>query len=382
MRKFYTLFAFVTILAALLAACKPQTTPAPLVPQPSSAPVSVSNPNLPSPIAEDAAWAKVVAAARKEGKVNAYSYSWLGDTGLAISRAFKEKYGISVEITTGRGAEFAERFKTEKRMGQQVADITEGGTVAINAMKPEGVLTSVADDLPVLKEKGVWLVDPTAMDTQDKANLTWRLLVYNPYINTKLVKTEEVPQSWRDLLLPRWKGKMSFGEPNVGATVYSVMVVLMDNKVWDEDYIRALYRQELHFVVSPADELLKLARGENDIIVVVADSEASRFALEGAPIRAIDMKDGVVLSTAAVAAIAKGPNPNAARVFLNWIFSREGQTLAGERMGSKMVRKDVPDIRPQAVQTSMNNPFVLSVDNMGKASQLFRDKWFNKLVGR
>ena len=382
MRKFYALFAVVVLFAALFAACAPQATPAPSIPQSSPAPVSVFNTNLPPPIAEDAAWVKVVAAAKKEGKVNAYSYSWLGDIGLAISKAFKEKYGISVEITTGRGAEFAERFKTEKRMGQQVADITEGGTVSINTMKPEGVLTSVTDDLPALKEKGIWLVDPTAMDTQDKANLAWRLIVYTPYINTKLVKTEEVPQSWRDLLLPRWKGKMSFGEPNVGATTYSVIVVLMDHKVWDEDYIRALYRQELHFVVSPPDELLMLARGENNVVAVVADSVASRFAQEGAPIRAIDMKDGVVLSTASVAAIAKGPNPNAARVFLNWIFSREGQTIAGELMGSKMVRKDVPDIRPQAVQTPMNKPLVLTVEHMEKATQLFREKWFNKVVGR
>ncbi|MEK7875956.1 MAG: hypothetical protein AAB325_07200, partial [Pseudomonadota bacterium] len=65
-------------------------------------------------------------AAKKEGKVNAYSFTWVGDIGLAVAKAFKEKYGITLGIMTGRGAEFAERIKTERRLGQQVADMTEG----------------------------------------------------------------------------------------------------------------------------------------------------------------------------------------------------------------------------------------------------------------
>lgn len=324
---------------------------------------------------------KVVEGAKKEGKVNAYSFSWVGDIGLALSRAFKERYGISLNIITGRGAEFTERIKTEKRMGQQVADMTQGSVLLINNMKVDGLLASVAKELPILQEKNVWWVDPTDLEPRDKAVLVWSVVDFTPYINTKLVKSGEAPRSWKELLEPKWKGKMSLTEPNI-AGVYQYIVVLMDNKVWDEDYIRALYRQDLHFYNALPDEFLALARGDNHLAIRGSDSDAGRVALEGAPIQAIDMREGVMLSSGAVAAIAGGPNPNATRLFLNWILSPEGQTIAGKAQGRKMVRRDVPDFRPKAVQAPITNPLVERAEHLEKATQLLREKWFDKLVGR
>ena len=331
---------------------------------------------------DEVAWQKVVEAARKEGKVNAYSFNWVGDVGLAISRAFKEKYGISIEIVTGRGAEFLERMKTEKRMRQQLADITDGNSVGVNNMKLEGLLASVYDELPVFKEKGVWWVEPTMIDPQDKANLIFRLVEYAPYVNTKVLKSEDVPRSRKDLLDPKWKGNMSLSEPKVTPSSIQVMVVLMDKKVWDEDYIRALYRQNLRFYTGLPDELLVLARGETKLQIVGSDTTSARFVMEGAPIQAIDMREGIVVSSGSQAAVAGGPNPNAARLFLNWFYSQEGMSTVGKALGNKMVRKDVADFRPKAVQAPITNPFMMTLEQVDRATELFRQRWFDKLVGR
>ena len=55
--------------------------------------------------------------------------------------------------------------------------MTEGSSLLIAQMKQDGRLTSVADDLPSLREKDVWLVEPTGIDTRDKMNLVWRVIV-------------------------------------------------------------------------------------------------------------------------------------------------------------------------------------------------------------
>ncbi len=380
------LFLGLLVLSAILsivAACTPQVAPPPATKAPTTpSQATVPSTNLPSPTSQDIAWQKIIDAAKKEGKVNAYSFNWVGDIGIAVSKAFKEKYGITLEVVTGRGAEFVERIKTEKRMGQIVGDVTEGSSLHTHNMRLEGLLTSVVDDVPVFWEKNVWYVDVTAIDPQYKANLVWRILEYAPYINTKLVKPEDVPQYWKDLLDPKWKGKMSLTEPNISAGPYENIVVLMENKVWDEEYVKALYRQNLRYPLGLPDETLALARGDTQLIVRGTDASTGRYALEGAPIQAIDMKDGMVVSTASIGVVANGPNPNATRVFMNWIFGPEGISVAGKLLGNKMVRKDVPDFRPKAVQANITRPFVESIEQLDKATKLYREKWFDKTVGR
>ncbi|MBF8265709.1 MAG: Ferric transporter ATP-binding subunit, partial [Dehalococcoidia bacterium] len=245
-----TIFGIILVLLIALTSCTPQTTPTPstATPRPGTPIAPTSAPSTGSAVsAEDAAFAKIVDAAKKEGKVTAYSFNWVGDTGLAVQKAFETKYGIKLDIITGRGAEFQERIKTEKRVRQQVGDFTEGSTLLNNSMKIDGLLADVSADMPALKEKGVWFAEPTAIDPQAKTVLLWRLIVFSPYVNTKEVKPADVPKSWKDFLDPKWAGKMSFTDPNIGPGTNQYMVVLMENGIWTEAYIKDLYKQKLVF---------------------------------------------------------------------------------------------------------------------------------------
>lgn len=370
-------YGLMALLAALVVAagCAPAAAPAP-APAPQAAPAA------PALSLEDVAWAKVVEAAKKEGKVTGYIFSWVGDIGLAIEKAFENRYGINLEIITGRGAEFGERLKLERRIGQMVGDTTEGSSGLMNSMKIDGLLTSVSADLPVFQEKDVWRVHPAFLDPVDKALLGFRFSIATPWINTNLVKRGEEPSSWRDLLEPKWKGKMSLREPRVNAAFLADITGLLDKKVWDEEYMRALHRQELKYILSPREEAVMLSRGEIHLNVLGSSATASPLVAEGAPIRALTMKEGESASLGTIAAITNSPHPNATRVFLNWVFSQEGQAAVGKAMSNHMLRRDVPNFEPLDAQTKMVNPSIVTPEYLEVGTRRFRDRWYDKVVGR
>ncbi|MDO8635923.1 MAG: extracellular solute-binding protein, partial [Dehalococcoidia bacterium] len=220
------------------------------------------------------------------------------------------------------------------------------------------------------------------IDTQDKVNLVWRFEVLSPYMNTKLVKQEDVPGSWKDLLDPKWAGKMSLGDPNIQSTFSRVAVVFMENGVWNEDYVKALYKQKPGFTTGGADDFSRLSRGEVSLVICGAEATAAKFIVEGAPIQPIDMRDGVVFSTGSMAAIAGSPNPNATKVFINWVLSQEGQTVTSKAQSIKVLRKDVADFRAKGAQVQYTRPLVESIQHLEKSTRMFQEKWFDKLVGR
>ena len=313
-----------------------------------------------------------------------YSYNLVGDVGLAVSKGFKERYGISVDIITGRGAEFLERLKTEKRIGQVVADAADGSSLHLQNYKNEGFTVSLIDKVPVFSEQGVWLTNVFGMDPKDKHIAGLSLNYYSPWINTKQLATPaDMPQVWRDLLKPQWKGKMILTDPTTSGGPQQFFVPLMREKVIDEEYLKALYKQDLILSTSLQDEGRMLARGERALSVRGSISTLAKFAAEGAPIKAIDMKDGVVeLISPTTAVISGGPHPNAALVFMNWFLSKEGQTAFTKAASAPPVRKDVTDTTPEAARIIPQKPIVQTLEDNEKALELFRSKWLDKLWAR
>ncbi|MBF8265878.1 MAG: Ferric transporter ATP-binding subunit, partial [Dehalococcoidia bacterium] len=280
----------------VISACAPGSTPTPAPAAPTPANTSISTSNVSPPTSQDTAWDKIVEAAKKEGKLTIYSFNFVGDTGISIAKAFKEKYGITVEIITGRGAEFTERLKTEKRMGSILADVCDNNATNAKTMKKEGLTKSVAGELPVLREKGVWVADVLGIDPQDKHLISFNFTIYSPWVNTRLVKSGEEPKVWKDLLDPKWKSKMIATDTTTSPGLYQSFVPLIREKVVDTEFLKALYNQDLRFSSTIQDEAGLLARGDRAISIRGNDSVYSRFINEGAPIKVIDLSDGVVLS--------------------------------------------------------------------------------------
>lgn len=323
------------------------------------------------------AWAKVVEAAKKEGKLTLYSFSFSGDIGLGLSKAFEERYGVSVEIITGRGNEQIERLKTELRMGNVVGDFIETSNLNAVTAKDQGVVVSPGP-LPVLQEKDVWLVPP-ALDAEGVV-FTYVASPIALWINTNLLRPGEEPKAWRDLLEPKWKGKLLSLDPTVSSGPYLAFIPLLNNKVIDEAYLRALGRQDIVLDVQSTRELFKkLAAGQYPLFVGASGSTAGPIVMEGAPIKMVDMAEGVTVSGLGIAIVKNAPHLQAARVFMNWLLSPEGQTLQSKLQAAPPVRKDATDFTPSAAKLIPQRLIPSTQKDLDDATRLFRERYLTRI---
>lgn len=371
--------SLVFILALLILACTPQspTTPTSNRPQAPAATPVVATPTASKLSPEEVEWQKVINAAQKEGKVAIYTWGYIGDTGTQIRNSFKARYNVDVDIVTGRGAEFTERLKTERRVGQMVADLVQGASVHLLNMKNLELL-EVAPSLPALRNKGDFRIDPVLDKEGYLINENVQLI--GPMVNTKMVKPDEEPKSWQDMLNPKWKGKMLAHSPLVSTGLYIEFVPLLNSKSITLELVRDIGKQDLVFSRGDQETADKLSRGEYPMAVILADTMAGSYVKEGAPIKAIPMVEGVVGTTLDISQIKNAPHPNAARLFMNWIISSEGQTVYHKSKSTASVRKDVPDFRPPAVTLPPTAKIVLETpSDAAEEAKKYADRWLVEL---
>jgi iron(III) transport system substrate-binding protein len=162
------------------------------------------------------------------------------------------------------------------------------------------------------------------------------------YYNTQLVKPQDV-RSYQDLLDPKWKGKIGLRDPRVPGGGLAMWAFLLDLK--GEEYIKKLAQQEM-FVSRNARQIADaLAKGNLSLTIGVGHRDFDSFLEANLPVKHLPtLKEGTYVSGGnGIVGILKGaPHPNAARVFFNWLLSREGQELHGKTAQQPTRRLDVP----------------------------------------
>ncbi len=364
---------FVTVTIA----CAPRAVP--LTPPEKPSPVSGTTRNAATVTLtpEEIAWEKLVQAAKQEGKVTIYGYSMIGDVGLAVAQGFKDKYGITAEMISGSGAQLAQRILTEQRISQVAADVVEGNPSIIYPLKEANFTVSSAD-IPVLREKDVWLIDPKVADDPGHI-LGHALQTYHTYINTQLVKAGSEPRSLRELTQPKWAGKMVTEDPTFSSSSYTFFYTLVRRKFTDMATLRAIGMNDLHFEVNTNQMAADMVKGKNAVHVGAADNSYAKVALPGVPVKAIALEEGSVVASSAIAAIKNSPHPNAAKLFVNWIITQEGQTKYIKERGILSIRKDVPDFRPEASQAAPIRLVALTAEDYKENAKAFSERVLLKL---
>jgi len=380
MKKTLLVSVLLSALIGLIVACapaRPVGTPIPPTPPVATAPLTPPKPAQ-TLSSEDIAWQIIVEAAKKEGKVSLYSFSMTGDIGSEIKKAFEEAYGIKVEITTGVGAILMERIKSERAAKKPIADTYDTAPGFVITAKKSG-LTQPSENLPVLADKNIWRMAP-----HDGERNVWGIYASQrpPQINTALVKPGDEPKSYAEMITPKWSGKIVIAPPLSDPSVIYLYVAGKKYGFLNDDYFRQLGKQNLKIVPAVRDVVSALARSEASLTPAYSASVAAALIAEGAPVRSIDAAEGVTVGWGTAIAIAKdGPHPNAANVFLNWLFSKQGQEVYGKGVKTLPIRNDLPFYGPAAAYVEAKKTLSLELADLEEVSRLQTGQVVDKLLG-
>lgn len=359
--------------------CAPPT----IAPTPPAASPAIPSAPIPTPAAsisaEEAAWSKVVEASRKEGPLVIYTFSFTGDTAIAIAQAFKKRHGLTVEFISDRSPSIVERLKTEYRSNQVIASLAEGAGPRIMLLKQLGFTESLRD-LPVLKDKNVWKGNILLYDP-DASLPVHALSIFTVATNTKLVKPEDEPRSWLDLLDARWKDKLLTSDPVQDQQTYQLYVMMTNQKALPPDYFNRLSGQGLMFVMGgPADTVRALARGDKPIAAPGTSSGAVPVIQAGGPIKLLSLKEGFPVSANPLAFLNKAPQPNSARIFVNWLLSPEGQRTYSETALTYSFRKDVPDAAPPNARVDWSRVIFPTLQDLADIDKAWNEQLMTKIL--
>jgi iron(III) transport system substrate-binding protein len=258
-------------------------------------------------------------AAKKEGKVVFYTAM---DLQLAerFGRTFEQRFpGIAVRVERSGAERVFQRIDQEYRSNIHAVDVVNTADQAHCIIwKRNGWLASYLPE-DVAKHYDKRYYDPNGL------HVTTRVLVSPFGYNTKLVKAEEAPKSFADLLDPKWAGKMVKAHPAYSGTIMNATFEIARDLGWE--YFEKLAKQRIMQVQSATDTPKKIALGERAIMIDGAGYLVIQAKEKGEPVEVIYPAEGTPLATSPSTVFKGAPNPNAARLFFNWLHGREAQQL-------------------------------------------------------
>ena len=348
------------LLAVLLAAaCGQLAAPATT---PRSAPAAGAPPqSVPAGTASGADWEQqwnaLIAAAKQEGTLVV-----LGPPTPELRRrlpeAFQQRFGITIEYTGQASGEYGPRLVSERTAGIYTADIViagsgsmyeilagggkiENGVMGVLApLRPVLILPEVLDTSKYRFGKLVFM-DP-AQQYDYRMNYT---VARSMTLNTDQLRPDAIT-SWYDLLKPEYKGRIATFDPALPGAATNQSAELYVKL--GPDYVRRIYVEQEPFVAQDNRQLADLlARGTYPIGLSLQQQEVKRLMTDGFPIQSIpnppEVPDTVTAGFGHLGLVDHAPHPNAAKLFVNWLLTREGQQLWQNAQFQVSVRNDLDD---------------------------------------
>ncbi len=299
--------------------------------------------------APDQEWQEILAAAKKEGRVVVVGSP---DPVMrnGIIPKFTARFGIPIEFVAGRSSEILARLRNERTAGIYSIDVflsgpdttanTLYGEKFIDPLQPLLVLPEVIDGSK-WKNGKVWFVDPEEKYVVRPFSSAASLL----FINAEFVKPREL-RSVKDLLNPKWKGKISAEDPtttgagaNLAAQFYHQL---------GRDFVRKLYIDQRVVRTRERRQMTDwLARGTQPICLNCREDDVRPLQKDGFKLVEIfEIGDfpGIINGSPWMLTVAnKAPNARAAQLFANWILSKEGLEIYARGYGSATLRADIDE---------------------------------------
>src|SRR5262245_2026281 len=272
--------------------------------------------------------AKLVEEAKKEGKVMVYVSSNASDA-RALEAAFEKKYPfINMEFYSSGKDALLTRYLLEARTNTFLADVYQSSVFPIMNLVEKGLLAKYYSPerdgyIEALRDKdGYW-------------NATYLNAVTMAY-NSRMLKPDEVPGSYHELLATKWKGKMGFVLSHT-EWYFAMLQSMGEDK--GRQYMESLSKQNVHARIGSSLMNQLMMAGEFPLLISQYPTGVEELKKTGAPIDWVPLDPWFVYPIA-IAVTAKNSHPAAARLYLDFILSEEGQT-AMRQLSRIPARKDV-----------------------------------------
>lgn len=285
------------------------------------------------PLAARADMNALVDAAKKEGELTWYVAHYTSEGAEDLGRGFTEMYGIKVNVVRTTAQVAYQRLLQDLKNNQTICDVFSSTDLGHYArLKAEGRLDKYVPEnmskiSPVFQN-----FDPDGFYQTTAAGMV--VLTYN----TTKVKAEDAPKKWEDLLDIKWKGKVSTGHP--GFSGYVGTWVLSMKKLYGWQYFDKLEKNKPQIGRSINDTVTALNAGERQ---VAAGSDGSTLfsASRGNPLAVVYPSDGAVLIISPSAIMKGTKHPNAAKLFMEYLYTIEASKINAKHFGIPM-RPEVP----------------------------------------
>lgn len=278
-----------------------------------------------------------VEAAKKEGKVVIYGSL---ESGIMdeVAKAFTQKYGIPIEYFRAASNKTLDRVLTEARAGRVMSDVVVTNRGPMLLLKNEKLFARYVS--PETENFPAELRDPDGM-----LSPIYRQVIVGILYNTKLVKPEEAPKSLDDLLTPRWQGKWVMPDPSrhftTGVWLKNLDEIYGKNSI---AFVKKMAEAKPILVESFIPSAQKIISGEA-LAGITYVKYVHIFGKEGAPLDYVRLPK-MLADGHNVGIQAKAPHPNAARLFQDFLISREGMQIMakeGEFVTAKGVYPPIKD---------------------------------------
>jgi iron(III) transport system substrate-binding protein len=262
---------------------------------------------------------QLIEAAKKERKVIWYTSI---DLPLAekIAKAFEAKYpGVAVRVERS-GAE-----RVFQRIGQEYASNIHAVDCANSSDAAHFITWKGQNMLEAYVPEDVAKFYPAEHKDADGQFASFRVWFCIIAYNTNLVKKEDAPKSYADLLDPKWKGKLVKAHPGYSGTIMTATFQMQRDLGWG--YFEKLAHQNVMQVQSSADPPKRLALGERAVMADGNEYNIFEIGEKGGPVAPVYATEGSPLIVGPTGMFKAAPNPNAAKLFCNFSFSPECQQL-------------------------------------------------------
>jgi ABC-type Fe3+ transport system substrate-binding protein len=263
----------------------------------------------------------LIDAAKREGRVTWYTTLLLEEASGPLAAAFEKKYPqIHVDVIRKDGSAHLRNILDEAKAGAMKADVFDGTTTAAFLMK-EGIAAPYAaesaKDIPARYKdpKGYWTAQV----------LYFQTLGYN----SDLVPPGEAPKTYRDLLDPKWKGRLAWSveEQLTGGLGFIVNVLDSMGEQNGTEYLGALAKQDIARIRTGINGVTLALAAKRYAVGVTVDNHHTRIADEkGAHVNWVAIEPVLGLSNN-IGLIKGAPHPNAAKLLIDFNLSAEGQTV-------------------------------------------------------